>query len=234
MCGRFVLVEPDLDELRRYLPIDDVLVDHWTPRYNIAPSQMAPVLRIADNGRSRVELLQWGLLRGDARDPSVQRPINARVESLHQRAAFRRSYGRRHCVVPASGYYEWQKIGAHKQPWLIAPPSGILAMAGLWDRWLSREGEVVETFAIVTTDAPASIARIHSRAPLVLDSTQASAWLRCHLDLPVPEETAPELRVIAVSTRVNKPDNDDPTLLEPVAVPEAPQLALDFAPTRRK
>ncbi len=234
MCGRYVLVVPNLDELRMYLPIDDVIVQGWVPRYNIAPSQLAPVLRIADNGRSRIELLQWGLLRGDARDSLVQRPINARMESLHQRAAFRRSFNRQHCIVPATGYYEWQAFEGGKQPWLITPPTGLLAMAGLWDRWIARDGEVVETFAIVTTDAPPQVAHIHARAPLLLEAHQTTAWLKGQLKLPWVSTVSSTLRANTVSTRVNAAGNDDPSLVESVAPVVREQLTLGLdAPGER-
>lgn len=229
MCGRFNLVVPDLEELRQFLPIDDIAVDTWMPRFNIAPRQPSPVLRLSNTGRATVELLEWGLLRTDARDPLGTRPINARVESLAQRPTFRGLLGRRHCIVPATGYYEWQPVGRTKQPWLIAPPTGLLAMAGLWDRWLDGHGNAVETFAVITTDARPELSSIHDRMPLLLEGQgRIARWLRGATDVlhDNTDNLLPLLTTTAISDRVNAPRRDDVQVLEPNPQQPDRQLSL--------
>jgi len=239
VCGRFNLVVPDLDELRQFLPIDDIAVASWMPRFNIAPRQPSPVLRLADTGRATVELLEWGLLRADAHHPLGTRPINARVESLAQRPSFRGLLGRRHCVVPATGYYEWQPAEhtmqrRAKQPWLIAPATGLLAMAGLWDRWLDNRGSVVETFAVITTDARPPLSAIHDRMPLLVDVPETiDRWLRGDTKV-LAHAASTLLTTTAISDRVNAPRNDDATVLEPKAPRQDRQLTLDIDDSRTR
>lgn len=236
MCGRFNLVIPDLDELRQFLPVDDIAIGAWTPRFNIAPRQPSPVLRLSDTGRATVELLEWGLLRADARDPLGTRPINARVESLAQRPSFRGLLGKRHCVVPATGYYEWQPVGRSKQPWLIAPATGLLAMAGLWDRWLDSGGRVVETFAVITTDARPELSSIHDRMPLLIEGPRhIEQWLRGDTNV-LAHASSTSLTATAIGDRVNAPRNDDATVLEPKPRMQDRQLSfgMDNVRTRPK
>lgn len=235
MCGRTHLVIPDLDELRQYLPIDIIDVNGWVPRFNIAPSQSSPVLRINSAGAKSLELLQWGIIPHNTKTPGAFRPINARMEQLHQRATFRGLIGTRHCIVPATGYYEWQRVDDRKQPWVITPPTGILAMAGLWDRWIRGDGTVVDTYAVITQPPRPDIAFIHDRMPLLLDRTTSAAWLEGDPNaLTVAARDQSALIATPISSLVNHPANDTPQVLEPVTPQEAPQLSLDFARKPRR
>ncbi len=229
MCGRFNLVTPDLEELRQYLPIDEIDIDDWMPRFNIAPSQLSPVLRISATGSKRLELLQWGILAGSGAARRAPRPINARVEDLHRRSMFRHLLGTRHCIVPATGYYEWQRNDAGKQPWLIAPAAGILAMAGLWERTIARDGTVVDTYAVITQPPQLEIASIHDRMPLLLDPTTSATWLRGDRTALITARQHPQpLIATAISDLVNHPAHDGPDVLTPQTQPRRAQLALDF------
>lgn len=231
MCGRFNLVVPDLEELRRYLPVDQIHVEDWRPRYNIAPGQLAPVLQLVDGKHAHVTLMNWGLIPRHTVDATARRPINARVETLRQRPSFRALVGSHQCIVPATGYYEWVADGGRKQPWLITPPSGLLAMAGLWDRWISRDGEVVETFAVITTDAAPQIASIHDRMPLLIERELALGWLAGETPTATRwPASALTLSARPVSTRVNSAQHDDPTALESPTESIDPQLSLGLGP----
>lgn len=233
MCGRFNLVVPDLDELRRYLPVDEIDVERWQPRFNIAPGQLAPVLQLVDGQPTLVTLMSWGLMPPYATNTSVRRPINARVETLRQRPSFRTLLGTRQCIVPASGYYEWLAVGRRKQPWLITPGTGLLAMAGLWDRWTSRDGEVVDSFAVITTDAVPQIAHIHHRMPLLVEPGDARRWLAGQPLTTTPwSDAALALCAREVSARVNSAQHDDASLLQSPEADIESQLSLDLsAPT---
>ena len=114
------------------------------PRYNLAPSQNAAVVRDED-GERRLSMLRWGLIPGWAKDPSIgHKLINARAETAAVKPSFRAAYSKRRCLVPADGFYEWRREGEVRQPWLIAPrDGGIVAFAGLWERWSVPEGAVL-------------------------------------------------------------------------------------------
>ena len=192
------------------------------PRYNLAPSQNAVVVRDED-GERRLSMLRWGLIPGWAKDPNIgHKLINARAETAAVKPSFRSAYSRRRCLVPADGFYEWRREGEVRQPWLIAPwDGGIVAFAGLWERWrvpeeavlrgsLSerRAGDVVETFTILTTEANTTMQVLHHRMPVILAHEAGEQWLAGdEVALgPVPEDL---LAMHRVSTRVNHPRNDD-------------------------
>ena len=191
-------------------------------RYNLAPSQNAAVVREED-GERRLSMLRWGLIPGWAKDPNIgHKLINARAETAAVKPSFRSAYSRRRCLVPVDGFYEWRREGEVRQPWLIAPyDGGIVAFAGLWERWrvpeeavlrgsLSerRAGDVVETFTILTTEANATMQALHPRMPVILAHEAGKQWLAGD-DValgPAPEDL---LAMHRVSTRVNHPRHDD-------------------------
>jgi putative SOS response-associated peptidase YedK len=174
MCGRFT--QADLDKL------DETLfqlfgISSFEPRYNIAPTQDAAVIRDGADGRT-IEPIRWGLVPSWANDPKMaMRTINARAESVATKPAFKESFRSRRCVIPVSGFYEWKKSGSTKQPFLIHPPSGHFALAGLWDRWFSHTVGPVETFTIITTDANDALMDLHDRMPVILGADAIDAWL---------------------------------------------------------
>ena len=192
------------------------------PRYNLAPSQNAAVVRDED-GERRLSMLRWGLVPGWARDPNIgHKLINARSETAAVKPSYRAAYSRRRCLVPADGFYEWRREGELRQPWLIAPRAGgFVTFAGLWERWsvpegaalrgsLSerRSGDIVETFTILTTEANATMQALHHRMPVILAHEAGEQWLAGD---DVPLGPAPEdlLAMHRVSTRVNHPRHDD-------------------------
>ena len=200
------------------------------PRYNIAPSQEVAVVRDGDGGRS-LSMLRWGLIPGWAKDPAIAyKLINARSETVSEKPSFRSAYRRRRCLIPADGFYEWTRRGKTKQPWLIGPEDGgVFAFAGLWERWTVPEGaaltgslaellpgDVVETCTILTTVANGVVARVHNRMPVILPPGAFAAWLEGS-EVPLGPCPADAMTIHPVSTLVNKPANDDPRCVEPVA-----------------
>ena len=148
-------------------------------RYNIAPTQAAPVVRVDANGTREMPMLRWGLVPPWAKELAVgTKMINARGETAHEKPAFREAMKARRCLVPATGFYEWKGIAGRKQPFAITlPDRPVFAFAGLWESWRPRDGEPVETFTIVTTDANETIARIHDRMPVILPREAEEKWL---------------------------------------------------------
>jgi putative SOS response-associated peptidase YedK len=218
VCGRYTLAW-STDGLVEAFDVP-VPTFEWTARYNIAPSQQAPVVAEDARGR-RMGLLTWGLAPGWMDDPGPGF-INARSESVHTKPAFRDAFVRRRCLVPADGFYEWRKEGGGKVPhWLHPGAGGVLSFAGLWDSWSRPGAEPRHTFTILTTDANGEVRGVHDRMPVVVAPEARGAWLSHDTDLaalrallrPAPDGT---FAVRRVSTRVNKPVEDDAGLIEEV------------------
>ncbi|MFD1598822.1 SOS response-associated peptidase [Halobellus rarus] len=239
MCGRYTLFTP-ADELESRF--DATFAEPPEPRYNCAPGQSLPV--IANDDPDTFRRLKWGLIPSWADDESAGNDrINARAETVDERASFREAYERRRCLVPADGFYEWVRDGETKRPYRVAfDDDRPFAMAGLWERWEpthtqtglgdfgggvgdesgdESEGEstVVESFAIVTTEPNDVVSDLHHRMAVVLDPDEESTWLHGDgadvADLLEPH-AGDDWRTYPVSTRVNSPANDAPDLIEPV------------------
>lgn len=219
MCGRYLLIAP-VEALRRLFGVTES--PNLAARYNIAPTQEAAVVRIGAGGRELAKL-RWGLVPHWAKNTNIGAGlINARAESAAEKPSFRAAYRKRRCLVPADGFYEWKGEGTAKQPYLVARPDGAtLAFAGLWEHW-QGQGEdgplTIESFAILTTDANATLKPIHPRMPAILDRRDYEAWLDAgnaragELLRPAPDEA---LAAVPVSTRVNAVRNDDPDVMTP-------------------
>jgi putative SOS response-associated peptidase YedK len=196
-------------------------------RYNIAPMQNVPIVRHNAAGEREIVQVRWGFVPRWARDPGIgARMINARAETVAERPAFRNAFQRHRCLVPADAFYEWRRGPAGKQPVRIHRADGQpFGMAGLYERWLSPEGEVLDTCAIVTTEANALLRPIHDRMPVIVPPEHYARWLEAPgdevVDLFEPAN-APDLHVHPVSTRVNAVRNDDAALIEPIDEPSAP------------
>ena len=189
MCGRFTQ-RFSWREIHALLSLDGPAAN-LRPRYNLAPSQSAAVVRTNGSER-RLSMLRWGLIPGWAKDPSIgNKLINARSETARTEPSFRSGFARRRCLVPADGFYEWTREGTVRQPWFIAPrDGGIVTLPGLWEHWrvpegltlrgsLSerRAGDVVETFTILTTEANRAMRGLHHRMPVILAPEAAATWL---------------------------------------------------------
>lgn len=228
MCGRFSLTTPT-EGLRALFDFDEL--PNLPPRYNIAPTQDVAAVRLAGTApRPTFTLFRWGLIPAWAKDPSTGSPmINARAETVAEKPAFRDAFRRRRCLIPADGFYEWEKRpDGGKQPWRIALEGGVpFAFAGLWEHWSGADGSEVESCAIVTTEAAAGIAAIHERMPVILDPAEFAAWLN---GTPAEAQSVlhPYRGVLAadpVSARVNNVRNEDASLAERVAVPKKVEKA---------
>lgn len=194
------------------------------PRYNIAPTQFVPVVRVTQGAVRRLAELYWGLLPSWAKEKSMAaRMINARSETIAEKPAFRAAIRRRRCLVLASGYYEWHAVAGGKQPYFIrrrdADP---MAFAGIWESWVERDGEPpLESCAIVTTEATGSLAQIHHRMPVVLAPDDCNLWLDPAVADPARlaplygRVDAAALESYAVSKRVNNARNQGADLIAP-------------------
>ncbi len=215
MCGRYSL-EARPDEIAEAFELAEAVT--CAARYNIAPTQTVPVVRVdATATRRCLEMIRWGL-------PSYgtnPRPlINARSETVDRKPSFRSAFASRRCLVPATGFFEWQKLGRARQPFHFRPrDGGLFAFAGIWD----QKGTDGDAFVILTTRPNQTVSPIHDRMPVILAPEAYSIWLdpgeqspQRLLDLLVP---APDdaLRAVPVSDRVNSPAHDDPACVEPLA-----------------
>jgi putative SOS response-associated peptidase YedK len=236
MCGRYSITSPP-EAIQRVFQVPEL--PNLPARYNVAPTQDVPVVRVggdgegpeADGGRHLVQL-RWGLVPFWADDPSIgARMINARAESVAEKPAFRAAFRRRRCLVVADGFYEWKappkddaaRKGQRKQPYRIQLKSGApFGFAGLWERWSDpADQSVLETCTILTTEANDDLKDIHPRMPVMLSPDAFDHWLDPEADLetvqgllaPYPNDA---LTAYPISTRVNAVRNDDPSILEPL------------------
>ncbi|MGE5234491.1 MAG: SOS response-associated peptidase [Acidobacteriota bacterium] len=237
MCGRYTLTHP-AEALAELLAADAGLATaDLAPRWNIAPTQVVPIVRQTPDGRREAALGRWGLVPAWADDPAIgNRLINARAETVDSKPAFRDSFRAQRCLIPADGFYEWRADGRRRQPIYIRRRDGHpFAFAGLWSRWRPRRpigGPALDTFTILTTEPSSQIAPIHDRMPLVLRGEENAFWL----EAPAAEvrewlhglggRELP-LETFAVHPRVNSPKVDDARCIEPLAAPSA-QLFRDL------
>src|ERR1700756_3257377 len=178
MCGRYRLSRRKqiIEERFETDPWDD----DWNPRFNIAPTQPIPVIRRHPKQPIRqVSLMKWGLIPSWAKDPSgAARMINARSETAHTLPAFREAMKLRRCLVPADGFYEWQRRGSAKQPFCFeVGDGGLFAFAGLWERWRDPTGQWVKSCSILTTTPNAVTSAVHDRMPVILEQVNYDLWL---------------------------------------------------------
>lgn len=191
-------------------------------RYNIAPTQDVPVVRLSPAGAREIVQVRWGLVPRWAKDPSIgQRMINARGETVASKPAFRNAFRRHRCLVPANGFYEWMAgSDGRKQPlWIGMRDGGLFGFAGLLERWLDPDGHPLDSCTILTTQANALIARLHDRMPVIVAPDDYARWL--DPDDPAPSELVKpydpaRMRFHPVSTRVNSVRHDDASCIEPL------------------
>ena len=246
MCGRYSVTLP-VEALARVFGFAER--PNLAPRWNLAPTQQAPVVRLRDgggieDGGRRLVMLRWGLVPAWAKDVSMGATlINARAETVAEKPAFRGAFRKRRCLVPADGFYEWKAEGKVKQPWRIQRPDGApFAFAGLWESWQPKEAGAapLESFTIVTTDANATLAPVHHRMPVILTTAEAQArWLdpaAAPDALQALLTAAPDdfLTAFRVSTRVNSARVDDAACIAPAEPPAAPAAASVPATPRQR
>jgi putative SOS response-associated peptidase YedK len=237
MCGRYAITTaPEaMRQLFQYRETPD-----FPPRYNVAPTQPIPVVRLWEGERQFV-LMRWGLIPAFVKDPkTISLLFNARGETLNERPAFKNAMKRRRCLIPADGFYEWKRDGNGKRPYFVRRKGGgMLAFAGLWETWIGPNGEELDTATIVTTDAGESIKTIHHRMPVILEPDAWEMWLDT---ARVDERMAAALigparddlfEVYEVSSAVNRAVHDAPELIQPFVGPPEPEPPV-AKPARKK
>ena len=195
--------------------------------YNITPSQDILAIRISPmNGLSEYVFLHWGLIPSWSQTEKTQYLLNnARADGIEKKPSFRSPFRKRRCIIPASGFYEWQQLGNRKQPYFIHPANtDYFFLAGLWDHWQDEQGHTTESCTIITTAANRLMGQIHNRMPVILQNDDIALWLAPDrsqeelLALLVPCENS-EIEAFPVSARVNSPKNNDPGCVEPTGSP---------------
>ena len=226
MCGRFALMT-STEQLAMQFDVPETAVNALppsVPRYNIAPTQPVAAIRLAENGQREFTFFRWGLVPSWAKDLNIgSRMINARSETVAEKPSFRTAFKRRRCLIPADGFYEWQKQGSGKQPMFIRPvEERPFALAGLWEVWRDPDGSALQTCTILTTTPNELMAPIHNRMPVIVEPEDFDLWLNpepnpeqgLHLLRPYPAE---KMTAYPVSTTVNNPRNDVPDCIQPLA-----------------
>lgn len=210
MCGRYSLTQtaPELATA-----FDLAEPPAWTPRYNIAPTQILPTIIQTRTGQ-QFQQLRWGLIPGWAKDPVIgARLINARAETLAEKPSFRAAFKQRRCLVLADGFYEWKRTSGKKQPFYFQRQDRApFAFAGLWEEWQQQE-TTIRSFTIITTQANSLLQPVHDRMPVILTRQAYALWL----EPSTPRERLQTLLVpldpdlmngYPVSSLVNSPAND--------------------------
>ena len=220
MCGRYTITVPT----RSLLTLFDLPeVPELLPRYNVAPTQEVPVVRTL-GGRRELTLLRWGLIPFWSKDPKQgPTPINARADTAPEKPAFRTAFRRHRCLLPADGFFEWKKEGTKKQPvYFRMRDDRPFAFAGLWDRWESPDGAIIQSCTILTTEPNELVATVHDRMPAIVPPEAYDLWLDPAVHDPARVQPllgpypADAMKAYPVSARVNSPRDDDPGLIEPL------------------
>ena len=231
MCARYVITSPPA-AIRALFGYDEL--PNFPPRYNVAPTQPIPIVRLVD-GKRQFALVRWGFIPAWVKDPKkFSLLVNARGESVLEKPAFRNAMRRRRCLIPADGFYDWRD-GVPRRPYFVhqknSPARWLLP--DLWETWTGPNGEELDTAAIVTTRANTMLSAVHDRMPVIVPQKAFNLWLDCAevdgptaaaLIIPAPETL---LEYYEVSTAVNRAANDEPRLIEPVAgeKPDRPDAA---------
>lgn len=221
MCGRYVSTS-DPVALADYLRVDEIRTEALDASWNVAPTDKVYAAAETKDGERVLGTYQWGLVPHWAKDPSIgARMINARAETVAQKHG--RALARRRCLLPADGFYEWEKKEKVRQPWFFSRADGApMVFAGLWEVWGPDRDNLLRTCTIITTDANDLVGRIHDRMPVVLNPQEWELWL--DRDVADADRLLPLLRpadarameAVEVTTRVNSVKNNGPELLEPL------------------
>ncbi len=228
MCGRYA-ASRDLREMQLAFAVDELEPHALAPNYNVAPTQETYIVDLHGVHR-RLRVVRWGLVPSWSRDASgAARLINARSETVAEKPSFKAAFARRRCLVPMDGWYEWQ--GAGKQPWYLSGVDGMVAVAGIHERWRPANADpsdptaVLHTMAILTTAAGPDTEHVHDRMPVLITPDDRDAWLDPttdvaelqHLLRPAPAGT---VRTWRVSRAVSHVRSNDPSLIDPIDPPD--------------
>jgi putative SOS response-associated peptidase YedK len=225
MCGRFTLHTPG-PTVRESLGLPPAGTRPagcaLRPRYNIAPSQAVAIVRDTGAGRELV-MARWGLVPYWSKTPRTgYSTINARIESVAEKPAYRESFRHRRCLIPADGFYEWREVNGNKVPqYFRLRDAGVFAFAGLWDRW-QGDDTILESCSIIVMPSSAVMQPVHARMPVIVDPAAYDGWLdnaitaRQEILSLLESERSGELVTYPVSTWVNSPAHDDSSCIQPV------------------
>jgi len=221
MCGRYSITTAP-EAMRRLFRFENAAPE-LPPRYNAAPTDKLPVVRLGRDGRRELAVLRWGLISFWAKDEKIGfKSINARAESVATAPAFREAFRHRRCLVPVNGFYEWKKLpDGGKQPHYIGMRDGSpFALAGLWERW-KKGADPIESFTIITGEPNSLTAALHDRMPVILEPDHWDAWLAAKdtaaplaMLQPFPAQL---MAAYPVSPKVGNVKNDTPDLVQPLA-----------------
>jgi putative SOS response-associated peptidase YedK len=220
MCGRYTLRTP-VAVLAEGFEIEDY-PSSLPPNYNVAPTQEVAAV-VEEDDKRKLEMFHWGLIPSWAKDPAIgNKMINARAETVSEKPSFRKAFKVRRCLILADGFYEWQKTDNGKKPYHIKmQDDSPFAFAGLWETW--KDDEEIRSCTIITTNANDLMSEIHHRMPVILPPENYGVWLDPNFDekealtsllKPYPADA---MEAYPVSRRVNKPSNNEPSVLEPAA-----------------
>jgi putative SOS response-associated peptidase YedK len=220
MCGRYTIVETE-QIVKRF----DIATapDAVRPNYNASPGQMLPV--VTHHSPNSLEIMKWGLVPPFAQDPSYSskyKTHNARSETVTEKVSYRKPFKSQRCLVPSNGFYEWQKTEHGKVPhYITLKKGGLFSFAGLYEVWRDAEGKELKTFTIITTTPNELMEPIHNRMPVILERDVEGLWL----DEDAPPEgllslltsyPAHKMTAFPVSDKVNKPIDNDESLIMPL------------------
>ncbi len=182
MCGRYAIAEADMAVLRERFVVQEPF-GTFSPAHNVKPTQAAPVV-VTQNGARHLATMRWGLIPPWAKDPAIaSKTFNARAETVADKPSFRHAFRRRRCLIPATGFYEWQKEGRRKVPFEFVVGDGeLFAFAGLYETWQSPTGEAVKTYTLITTTPNELVAAVHNRMPVILPRDVEAVWLDSHIE----------------------------------------------------
>lgn len=238
MCGRYAITLTP-EAYRNFFGYAEQ--PNFPPRYNVAPTQPVPIAHV-DRGERHLKLVRWGFLPAWVKDPKdFPLVINARGETLLTKPTFQAAMKRRRCIFLADGFYEWKRQGRGTIPFLVRPRDrGPMPMAGLWETYTDPSGGEIDTAAIITTTANGLLSSVHHRMPVILERAAIAAWLdpdhrsldeAMALVRPSREDL---LDLVPVGSRVNKAENDDPSLQSPVSPSESSHETGETAQTTKR
>ncbi|MFC1632602.1 SOS response-associated peptidase [Patescibacteria group bacterium] len=220
MCGRIVLTESPEEFTKRYQLAREI---NFEKNYNITPGQKHPIVHRDNNDKNVADSMLWGLVPHWSKEPKTQySTINARFETIESSPAFRQPYRSKRCLVPVTGFYEWQQRNGAKTPYYFHDKlDRLMSIAGLYDIWENEQGHKLESFTLVTTGANIIMKPVHDRMPAILDKADEELWL----DLETPDDVIKKilsphktknLETHAISDAVNNPRNNSADLIKPI------------------
>ena len=219
MCGRFALYEPS-DKIKEHFGLDNV--PDLPPNYNIAPGMIIFGITYFENVLSPM-LFKWGFIPHWSKDKKTgYKMINARIESAWEKPSFRGAIRHKRCLIPASGFFEWKKTEDGKQPYFVTVTgSNMFAMAGIWETWEDKSsGEIIDSCAILTTEAGGVVKDIHDRMPVIIDHGGYQEWLDPMIQtqdkLSIKQVRENNMEAWPVSSKANSPRNNSPELIHKI------------------